>query len=69
MKHRLNKGIVAVTAHLLARFDHARAQVREDRGDVVSTLIMVAGFAALAVLFVLAVSAKVRGWITKIPNP
>jgi hypothetical protein len=71
VKHRPDRVLAAaVTAYLLTRFEQARQDARQagDRGDVVSTMIIVAGFAALAVVIVLAVNGKVRGWIAKIPN-
>jgi mitochondrial fission protein ELM1 len=70
VKHRLDRRLaVAVTTYLLTLFETAHTRTRDDRGEVVPALIIVAGFAALAVAFVLAVKGKVHGWIAKIPNP
>jgi hypothetical protein len=46
----------------------ARTDSERDRGaNVVETIMIVAGFAAIAGAVVLAVKGKVQGWIDRIP--
>lgn len=47
---------------------HERARFQPDHGaNVVETIMIVAGFAAIAGVLVLAVKGKVQNWIDQIP--
>jgi hypothetical protein len=60
--------IARLTAWLHDRYEQARTNPQRDRGaNVVETIMIVAGFAAIAALIYTAVRGKVTGWISKIP--
>jgi hypothetical protein len=60
--------IARVSAWLQERYERARTTPERDRGaNVVETIVIVAGFAAIAAFVYTAVRGKVTGWISKIP--
>jgi len=64
----LLRQIVHLSTWLADRYERAHSDPERDRGaNVVETIMIVAGFAAIAGVVVLAVKGKVNSWINQIP--